>query len=424
MSLSSVNSYRDYIEKPYVIIIIGLIAIIGFAADSILFTFSGPLKYLNYTCSLGSLIVLGLFLIKKLDPYQTLGGLSIVFFVNLLIAPFLEIDIQNFSAFYLRNSLFYWVLIPVTGLIWNIRVTIVSAFIYLVQYMAIIPLTNDPYLSQSVLTIVIVLVIYTFVATSIIQSIHSNIDYQSELIRILEKKTGELDITVASKNKLLSIISHDLRTPMMSLSNLSYMINEEVDEEQKPVLHEYTQIMDQTIQSTNELVTNLLEWSRSQNNRIELKPKKVGVQDICTNVLELMKHTARQKNIHVELGPFAKADIYADPDSLHTVIRNLLGNALKFTPNGGTVSVYTESDDQHDVLFIKDDGIGMDTDTLNKVKDPSLFSSSKGTDNEAGSGIGFNLCMELMDLHKGSLKVESEPGQGTTISLHFPIKSN
>lgn len=423
MGLSSVNSYRDYIEKPYVIITIGVIATLGFAADSLLFTFSGPLKTLNYICSFGSLAVLALFLSRKLDPYNTLGGLSIVFFVNLLIAPFLEIDITNFSTFYLRNSLFFWVLIPVTGLIWNIRVTIGSALIYFLQYLAIVFLTGDPYLTQSLLTVVIVLAIYTFVSTSIIQSIHSNIDYQSELIRILEKKTEELDITIASKNKLLSIISHDLRTPMMSLSNLSYMINEEVDEDQKPMLHEYTQIMDQTIQSTNELVTNLLEWSRSQNNSIQIKPKHIDIQDICNNVSELLQHTARQKNISFDLGPFHKPHVFADPDSLHTILRNLIGNSLKFTPNGGTVSVYTKVNDGHDILFIEDDGVGMDSQTLQSVKDPSLFNSNKGTDNEGGSGIGFNLCMELMDLHRGKLEVESAPDQGTIISLYFPSQS-
>ncbi|MFN1834801.1 sensor histidine kinase [Balneola sp. MJW-20] len=413
------TTYQDYVRHPLVTITIGLTAVSGYIADALLFSFSNVIL-LNYTCAAASLLITFFYLLKWRDPWQTLGSLCIIFGLNLIAAPYLELEVLNFSSFYFRNSLFYWVLIPLTGLIWNSRISLISAFIFLIQYLSILFLTGDEYLYESFFTVIFVLAIYTFAIYSIIESIKSSLQYQRELIGILESKSTELDELVASRNKMLSIISHDLRTPMMSLNTLSFLIRDELKEIPSNELKENFDIMDQTIRSTNDLINNLLEWSRNRNQTSDISPENLDVIHTIKSVTDLLSSAAKQKNIQLKIGPLDNNTIYADSNSLHTILRNLIANALKFTEEGGLIRVYSENAPSESLLVVEDNGMGMDEQKISELTDPANFKSSRGTENERGTGLGFNLCMDLMNLHHGKILVESEKGVGTKVTLCFP----
>ena len=240
-----------------------------------------------------------------------------------------------------------------------------------------------------------------------------------QLNRKLRLREEELQNANQIKDRLFSIIGHDLRNPISSITMvLELIMSQRMDaESEEKVL---SQLHEDSL-TTLQTLDNLLKWGVSQMNGIKVQPVVFNVRENMLREFKQLQNIAARKKINmVETVPDDLV-IYADPEHFRFVTRNLLYNAIKFTPNGGTVTLMAEMKDKNEVLFcVKDNGIG-----IKKEVQKGLFSqfghSEQGTDNESGNGIGLMLCKQFINENGGDIWVESEPNKGSVFC--FTIKS-
>ena len=252
---------------------------------------------------------------------------------------------------------------------------------------------------------------------------HKNQELE-ELNDRLTKYSEELDRSNQTKNRLISIISHDLKNPFHSLMGFSDLLVHEAErfsEEEK--LSFYKSIND-TSKKAFELLENLLDWTRLQTSEIPFNPADLHVTETIQSVLDLLKSQANDKGIVMQTDVTEGTIVYADSRMFETVLRNLVSNAVKYTPYGGKITISAQ--DQNDVirLNVKDTGVGMDEAQVANLFNVDKKASRPGTNNELGTGFGLILCREFVKKNGGELSVESSPGKGSTFSFTVPKRRN
>jgi|GEM_PF-5815062 len=414
------QTYRDFVNNPWVIVGFGIIATLGYVLDSFFYDSSPGLKTINYVCAGATFLTLLYFVIRRNYKYTILKFFAGILWVDLFLAPFVMFEYTSYESFYFRNTLFYWSLLPIVALMFGTKEYIAAVIVFFMQFSLITYLTQNSYLVESFVTITIVLFIYTFIIYAFVMSINHYLDFQVEAQEKLRIQSRELHHSNKTKSKLLSIIGHDLRSPLMSLASLSVLIEDETRESKNDELKELIGILNTTVDQTAFLVTNLLEWSRTQENRITVDLKPIRIEPFLKSLKDLLGFSLNNKDLYFNIGPIEAVEVFADQNLLQTILRNLVTNSIKFTPSGGEVSISTTNADDGSYIIIKDTGVGMDEDTISKLLDMETYASQKGTDQEKGSGIGFNLCMELMQLQHGTIEIKSTPNEGTELKLFFP----
>jgi signal transduction histidine kinase len=234
---------------------------------------------------------------------------------------------------------------------------------------------------------------------------------QNEQIQNQTKLLRELNIT---KDKFFSIIAHDLKNPIGSYKNIVGFMSENFEDLTKEEIKEFIETMYVSAENLQELLEQLLEWSKLQSNKIETHLTTFDVTKIIESNINLLQSMAQQKNINLEL--INKENIYveADMNMINTVIRNLLSNAIKFTNFNGRIIVDYKINNDKVIVMVKDDGVGMNEKTLNSLFDLAEKKSLPGTNNEKGTGLGLILCKEFVERNNGKIWVESKLGEGST----------
>lgn len=232
------------------------------------------------------------------------------------------------------------------------------------------------------------------------------------------KQNQELESLSAEKSKLMSIIAHDLRSPLSSIQNYlellaSYDLEEaEKMDIEKDLLH--------ATKDTLALLTKLLAWSKSQLNGIASYPEYLNVNKLLKDTLDFEKSIASAKDISLSYSFDPDLTIYADKDMMQLIIRNFVGNAIKFTHKGGVISVASETGTDSCIISIKDSGIG-----ISQERQQDLFSlraeSTFGTKGEKGVGLGLLLCIEYIKAQNGEIWFESVPGEGSSFYISVPL---
>ncbi len=233
----------------------------------------------------------------------------------------------------------------------------------------------------------------------------------------LEKQTSELKELDGLKNKLFSVIAHDLKTPMYALRNLFRNV-QQFDipgDELKLMIPDVVA----DLNYTTGLMENLLQWAKSQMQADAVRPQMLNVSELINEVMQLLRLQAESKRVYLENKADAPVYIYADKDMVNLVLRNLLSNAIKFTPEEGKVFVGANAAESFVEVFVQDTGTGMNEDTMKQINANNYF-STKGTANEAGTGLGLMLCKEFLAKNGGRMFVESELGRGTVFSFTLP----
>jgi PAS domain S-box-containing protein len=231
-----------------------------------------------------------------------------------------------------------------------------------------------------------------------------------------EKQLKELN---ATKDKLFSIIAHDLRSPFNNIIGLSELLVENsIDFEES---QRYIKILNSTAKNTLNLLTNLLNWAKSQTGQLSFKPEKILFSDVILEIISLQKLLAETKNISLNYFPSDEMEVYADENMLKTVLRNLISNAIKFTNVGGHIRVFAILKQDHVEITISDDGIGMNAEKRKVLFDITSMTTTVGTANENGSGLGLILCKEFVEKNDGKIWVESEEGKGSSFKFTLPL---
>jgi len=232
----------------------------------------------------------------------------------------------------------------------------------------------------------------------------------------LEEQTVQLTELNSLKNKLFSVISHDLKTPMYALRNLFQNVQEYnlPAEEIKKLLPDVVN----ELNYTTGLMENLLHWAKSQMQANSVRPQQLEVVQVITEVINLLTIQAEAKSIRLESHVDQPFQIYADKDMTNLVLRNLVANAIKFTPENGKITIRAKENRSFIEISVADTGVGISKENLDKLF--SEYYTSKGTANESGTGLGLMLCKEFLTKNGGQMKVESEEGKGSTFSFTLP----
>ncbi|WP_177219156.1 sensor histidine kinase [Lutibacter maritimus] len=244
------------------------------------------------------------------------------------------------------------------------------------------------------------------------------------LIFILKEKDNlKLSELNKSKDKFFSIIAHDLRGPLGGLQQIGELLwLNNISDEKRDQL---TKSLYQNSKLTFNLLDNLLKWANTNAGLIIYKPYKLNFREIVLNNVRLFNSQVKLKNIKLSCNFEKDLFVYADYDMVDTVIRNLISNAIKFTPINGKIDIIIDKIDVAQntcTIAIIDNGIGITKETLLKVFEINSIVSTFGTNKEKGTGLGLKLCKEFLTINKGNIKIESHLEKGTKVYLTLPIE--
>jgi signal transduction histidine kinase len=239
--------------------------------------------------------------------------------------------------------------------------------------------------------------------------------------RIISSQKEELKKTNALKDNMFSIIAHDLRGPIGNFQGLLELMGKGSKHNDPDENDEILELMRQSASSTYSLLENLLNWARAQKDEIDFRPKAENLRDLVNEVVQLKSSEAEQKDIRLNHNLDTDLHGKVDYHMVNLVIRNLVDNAIKFTPRGGEVDIRGEATEEAIKIAVKDSGQGMPEEVRQKVFDPYDHHTEAGTENEKGSGLGLKLCREFIAKHSGDIWVETTQGQGTTFVFTLPV---
>jgi len=247
-----------------------------------------------------------------------------------------------------------------------------------------------------------------------IEKQRAEIAEKAALLELQKKKLEELN---SLKNKLFSVISHDLKAPMYALRNLF----QNVQQQNLPASEIKTMLPEVVadLNYTTGLMENLLQWAKSQMQANIIHPVRFNLADTFDEVTHALRLSAKAKNLHIQHEFADPVYVYADKDMINLVVRNLISNAIKFTPDNGNISVHTRVYPEKVVVSITDNGIGISEKNLERLFND--FYTSNGTLNESGTGLGLILCKEFVNKNGGSIDVQSVKDKGSTFSFTLPV---
>jgi PAS domain S-box-containing protein len=234
-------------------------------------------------------------------------------------------------------------------------------------------------------------------------------------------QTNKLKELNATKDKFFSIIAHDLRSPFNGILGFSELLIREAHNIDIEMIVKYSSLIHSTAQETYNLLETLLDWARTQQNIFPFKPRKLLLNYLIKDEIEQIKHYAVKKNITIVDNTSGDIILTADQNMLETVMRNLISNAIKFTQKNGFVSVEAVAKSDQIEISVIDTGIGMSSETIEKLFKIESDFSSRGTDNEKGSGLGLLLCKEFVEKHGGNISVTSKIGKGSKFQISIPL---
>ena len=245
----------------------------------------------------------------------------------------------------------------------------------------------------------------------------------AEKNRIIAESEQELRLINAAKNKFFSIIAHDLKNPLHSILGYSSLLSNDYDKFTESERRKFAADINKSTNNIFRLLQNLLEWSRSQTGRLTFEPLEVEFKNLLDKSVSVLYSVAEQKNISISFDFDENLKLFADPLMIETVLRNLISNAIKFTPENGQISIAAKKSDEQIEIRIIDNGVGIpEADRQNLFRIDSKV-KRKGTNNEDGSGLGLILCKEFVEKNNGIIWVESSPESGSSFCFTIPAKN-
>ncbi len=244
----------------------------------------------------------------------------------------------------------------------------------------------------------------------------------NDFIRSIQQAEDKLRVLNTTKDKLFSIIAHDLKNPFNAIIGFTNLMKDSWREINPNEVDEMIAMINESSISAHTLLENLLDWARIQTENLQFEPSSIKVDDTISEAISLLSAQIKLKNISIFIDCPSDIFAYADSRMFSTILRNLLSNAVKFTNQKGEISFKVKQDDTSTIIIIDDDGVGMNKEQLAKMLNFDLNNSNLGTSNEKGTGLGLILCKELIDYHKGNIEIESELNIGTTITITLPKK--
>ncbi|MBT8187077.1 MAG: hybrid sensor histidine kinase/response regulator [Croceitalea sp.] len=260
------------------------------------------------------------------------------------------------------------------------------------------------------------------------QELIARIQTHVELIRAknqIEKQAENLRQSNILKDRMFSIIGHDLRSPLSAAKlKMDFIMRGIIDPKADNFLDGTVYELLKTMDEALNLLQNLLGWAKSESDQIQIIPEKLDINDLVEQTFRLLKLGSEHKKIvlvnNVPEGTF----VYADMNTTKTVLRNIVSNAIKFTPVDGQIQVNLKKDKQKAIIEIEDNGEGIPKEDIKKILNPNEHFSKLGTEKEPGTGLGLVLCQNFVNKNGGQLRIKSEVGKGSVFYFDLPIFEN
>ena len=237
----------------------------------------------------------------------------------------------------------------------------------------------------------------------------------------LNETNAELQQINASKDKFFSIISHDLKSPFNTILGFSELLHDQIKNKEFEEIELYSELVYKSANKAFDLLMNLMEWTRSQSGRMKFNPERFIFTQTIEELASFFREIAGQKGIQIVTNLPISIEISADKPMISTVLRNLISNAIKFTPNDGIIYITCQKKEKEVLFSIKDTGVGIPESSIPKLFRIDEHYTTEGTNQEAGTGLGLILCREFIEKHNGQIWVQSTEGKGTTFFFTIPM---
>lgn len=255
------------------------------------------------------------------------------------------------------------------------------------------------------------------------KDITEQVKFQNKLLENEQKLKETVDSLAEANNakdKFFNIIAHDLINPFNSILGFSQLLVLKIEKLEREDIHRIIKKIHETGKSTFSLLENLLEWARTQAGKIKFRPENIDTESLFQDLENILRSIAEAKEIDLTFSANDIDAVFADKNMLKTVLRNLTGNALKFTRPGGKTEVRLSEKSDRYIFSVIDNGVGISADRIANLFKAEEKISSLGTDNEKGTGLGLLICNEFVERHGGKIEIESELGKGSTFSFDIP----
>ena len=239
----------------------------------------------------------------------------------------------------------------------------------------------------------------------------------------LAESYKEIKLLNATKDKFFSIIAHDLRSPLGGLMNLTELLYNQYNDFNEDKRKNFLKLLHESSKTTFNLLQNLLTWSTSQRSMITYNPESFSINQIISENISLSENYANEKEICIVTDCKEELNVFADKNMILTVLRNLISNAVKFTPKKGKVTIGCNQINEKTVkVYVTDTGIGISKENIPKLFNIEQNFTTKGTEEETGTGLGLILCKDFVEKNCGQIYVESEPEKKTTFFVELPVE--
>lgn len=239
----------------------------------------------------------------------------------------------------------------------------------------------------------------------------------------IKKQNKKLTKLNVDKDRFIQILAHDLKNPFNSLLGFSDLLLQNLHKYDMEKIEKQLKIINNVSKQTHSLLEQILLWEKSQSGKMILEMQKIDYLKTTNEIIQTIENQANEKNIKINCFETEKIIVSADVNMYKAIMRNLISNAIKFTQKNGQINIYAEKDHTNTIITVSDNGIGIDKDMIPKLWEFSNSYSTKGTNNEKGTGFGLTLCKELIKKHGGQIWIESEVGKGSNFKFTLPMKN-
>ena len=267
--------------------------------------------------------------------------------------------------------------------------------------------------------LIVLMVLAGILAGYILFLAYRNDKFQDHIIALNQKVMKDS----VEKDKFFSIISHDLMNPFNALLGFSNILKDAVKENDQKEIEECSTIVHQSATRISNLLQNLLVWSRMHNGKIQFSPKSARIEELISNTMMVLSPVAQNKQIKLDWSVDGDITAKLDTNMIGSVLQNLVTNAIKFTEKGGEVRVSAFIESENLNIEVADTGVGMTDEQIQKLFRLDKTASSRGTDDEVGTGLGLIISKEFVEMHCGKIWVESTLGKGSKFCFRIPIST-
>lgn len=254
----------------------------------------------------------------------------------------------------------------------------------------------------------------------LIKRIHELEEINAQLEQIANERSKKLTEVIETNAKFLSIIAHDLRSPFSSIISVLELLKDSYYNHNLEDVKKYIRMASNSANGTLRLLENLLAWTSAENKITSFNPVKINVQNLVDDEFENFISEATHKLISLDHAIPKNIHVSADIDMFKTVLRNLISNAIKYSFIGGIITINATVQKQFVEISVKDSGTGITREARKDLFNRNEIHTTRGTNNESGTGLGLILCKKFVEKHGGTIRIESEPGKGSRILFTLP----